>query len=294
MKRTPLPLAAAAAAALLLGCTSNDGAPDLMTPEDPSLGWTFSGLEPLGGGHVYEGWLIVGGNPVSVGRFQVDGSGNPLAGPELPAGLDPSTATDFVLTIELGLGDDPAPSDTKLMGGAFAGGFAALSIAHPAALGDDFGGAAGSFILQTPSTSMIPGDHAQGIWWLDPAGGPGPILALPALPPGWAYEGWVVDGSGPISTGRFLGAVGADSDGAGPAAGPDPGPPFPGQDFISPPLVLTGLTAVITVEPEPDDSPAPFAFKPLIDASIEDPGPGVLQSMANQAGTAPSGTVALE
>ena len=33
--------------------------------------------------------------------------------------------------------------------------------------------------------------------------------------------------------------AGEDSDGAGPSAGPDPGPPFPGQDFVDPAIDLT-------------------------------------------------------
>jgi hypothetical protein len=199
-------------------------------------------------------------------------------------------ATLFVLTIEPAVGDDPAPSATHYLAGAWDGASAELTIGHPAALGDDFSAAAGAFILQTPSTADIPDDYDQGIWWLDPAGGPGPSLALPVLPAGWAYEGWVVGGGGPVTTGRFLMTSGADSDGAGPDSGPDPAPPFPGQDYIDPPMVLTGFAAVITIEPEPDNSPGPFTLKPLIDMMIEDVGPGVLQSMENRSADAPTGT----
>ena len=279
-------------AALLLGCDSNNGI-EALPGQGGDLVWSFQGLEPLGGGFVYEGWIIVDGAPVSVGRFNLDGTGTPdLAGDALSAD-EFENAAAFVLTIEPGAGDDPAPSDTKLLGGPIVDQVAMLSIDHPAALADDFSSAAGAFILQTPTTSGIPDDYNQGIWYLDPAAGPGPALQLPTLPAGWAYEGWIVDGSGPISTGRFSGASGADSDGDGADSGPDPGPPFPGQDFITPPLDLVGLTAVITVEPEPDDSPAPFLFKPLVDATIEDVGPGVLQSMANRADTAPTGRIDL-
>ena len=49
------------------------------------------------------------------------------------------------------------------------------------------------------------------------------------------------------------------------------GPPFPGEDFLtnapaglSFPTDLAGGTAVISVEPEPDDSSAPFTLKPLV------------------------------
>ena len=49
--------------------------------------------------------------------------------------------------------------------------------------------------------------------------------------------------------------MGADSDAGGPTAGPRSTPPFPGQDFIMPPVSLIGYQAVVSIEPDPDDSP---------------------------------------
>jgi len=267
---------------------------DLLTGSSQVLELNFAGLEPLGAASVYEGWLIVNSLPVSTGRFNLDGNGQTAPTHFLVDATDAAQATAFVLTIEPALNDPPEPAATHVLAGAWDGTMAPLSIGHPAALGDDFSLAAGDFILETPTTSGTPGDYDQGIWWLDPAGGPGPSLSLPMLPAGWVYEGWVVDMGGPISTGRFVMASGADSDGAGASSGPDPAPPFPGQDFITPPLSLIGLTAVISVEPEPDDSPAPFALKPLVDMTIEDVGPGVLQGMANNAAAAPTGAAILQ
>ncbi|MCP4251515.1 MAG: hypothetical protein GY778_31140 [bacterium] len=253
----------------------------------------FEGLESLGDDFVYEGWIIVDDNPVSTGRFDVlaDGTADPASfeiGTE-----DAAAATLFILTIEPAVGDDPAPADTHVLAGALEDGAADLTVGHAAALGDDFTGAEGTYILETPSTADVADDFDQGIWWLDPAAGPGPSLVLPELPAGWEYEGWVVGDDGPISTGRFGAPDTADSDGAGPTAGPDAAPPFPGQDYIDPALSLVGLTAVISVEPEPDDSPAPFAIKPLVDADVEDLGAGVGQEMVNNAATAPTGTVVI-
>jgi hypothetical protein len=57
-------------AGLAAACDSGDDAPSTRT-----LAMTFSGLEPLGGGYVYEGWLMVDGAPVSAGRFAIDASG---------------------------------------------------------------------------------------------------------------------------------------------------------------------------------------------------------------------------
>ena len=258
-------------------------------PEMKTLALTFDGLEPLGEGFVYEGWLIVDDNPVSTGRFHIVEGG--LADPaefEMPA-EQVDAATVFVLTIEPAVGDDPAPADTHVLGGDWDSG-AALTVGHAAALGDDFATAAGPYILETPSTSDVAEDYAQGIWWLDPAAGPGASLVLPDLPAGWAYEGWVVGDDGPVSTGRFTSTDGADADGVGPTSGPDDGPPFPGQDFIDPAVSIAGFAAVISVEPDPDDSPAPFALKPLVDTDIEDVGAGVLQDMASNIETFPLGT----
>ena len=84
--------------------------------------------------------------------------------------------------------------------------------------------------------------------------------------------------------------MGADSDAGGPTAGPRSTPPFPGQDFIMPPVSLIGYQAVVSIEPDPDDSPGPFTLKPLVDMNIQDVGPGVLQRMANMATGFPTGT----
>src|SRR5262249_33478934 len=84
-----------------------------------------------------------------------------------------------------------------------------------------------------------------------------------------AYEGWAVIGGTPVSTGRFTSASGSDQ--AAPFSGPNPGPPFPGEDFLkaappglSFPTDLSGQTLVVTIEPDPDDAPAPFVLKPLV------------------------------
>lgn len=98
---------------------------------------------------------------------------------------------------------------------------------------------------------------------------PTPNFVLPTLPAGWAYEGWVVGDSGPLSTGTFTAFNSADA--SAPFSGPVGGPPVPGEDFFENapagetfPLDVRGRTIVISVEPVPDDSPAPFVLKPLV------------------------------
>ncbi|MBW2736768.1 MAG: anti-sigma factor, partial [Deltaproteobacteria bacterium] len=261
---------------------------DVETPTQRTLSVAFQGLPTLGSGYVYEGWLITSVGPVSTGRF-TDAKGATTE-------VDPTVADDssaYVLTIEPEVGDDPAPSNTHVVAGTFSSMTASLDMKADSALGTDFTEASGGFILETPTTEDAT-DYNQGIWYLDPGQGPGASLTLPTLPAGWAYEGWVVVDGVPQSTGRFTEAAAVDADGAGTTAGPMPAPPFPGQDFITPAVDLVGAKAVISVEPDPDDSAEPFALKPLL-GDITDAGAGILQTLSNAAAdTAITGTATLE
>jgi hypothetical protein len=260
-----------------------------QTMKTVNLHLAFHGLEDLGDEAAYEGWIVVDGTPYSTGVFTVDGAGVASAEwfpTEIPAdGLMEA----FVLTIEPVPDTDAGPSHVHILGGDVIHGRANLTIDHGAALGTDFSTMAGAYILAAPSARDA-GDYRNGIWWLDPNAGPAATLELPTLPTGWVYEGWVAGPDGPMTTGRFTTASGADSDGAGVAAGPESTPPFPGQDFVDPPTVLTdGYAAVISVEPEPDNSAAPFTLKPLMDPFIDDLGAGVLQPMHRNTAAFPTG-----
>ena len=261
-----------------------------------TLTLSFTGLEDLGADYVYEGWLMVDGSPVTSGRFSVDDKGE-LSTSSFSIPAAHASATAFILTIEPATGDVPAPSDVHIVAGDISGGSANLTIDHGAALGTDFSTAAGAFILAAPTSAAD--DDQNGIWWLDPTG-PASTLTLPTLPAGWTYEGWVVDVSGavpvPVSTGTFTSPTGADSDGAGSTAGTDgdPAPGFPGQDFVNPARDLTdGHMAVISIEPVPDYSAAPFSVKPLGVMIGSDLVP-TLQAMTNNgAADFPTGTATI-
>ena len=276
--------------ASIAACSSSDDGNDnnvaVVPGTDATLNLAFTALDDLGDDYVYEGWLLVNGAPVSTGRFTSNTSDVQSASVE-----DAELATKYILTIEPAVGDVPEPADTHVLAGDIIGTSADLTIGDGAALGTDFVDSTGSFIIATPSAPDA--SYTQGIWWLVPDGG-GAGLNLPALPTGWAYEGWVAGPDGPVSTGIFLDPAMADSDAGGPTAGPEPTPPYPGQDFITPPVEVTGLAAVISVEPSPDNSPAPFGIKPLIDDVIEDVGAGGSQDMANVIGdNQPSGTLTI-
>jgi len=105
-----------------------------------------------------------------------------------------------------------------------------------------------------------------------------------------------VIGGTPVSTGTFTSVSGND-DGAA-YSGTMGGPSYPGEDFIqnapaglSFPTDLSGTTIVISIEPSPDNSAAPFLLKPLVaqvDAAATDHTPYTMNN--NAAATNPTGT----
>ena len=274
------------AASLFTACNDND---DVITTSDLTL--NLSGLEALGNDYVYEGWVIVNGNPVSTGRFssvsfpqtfQVDTD-------------DLNNAAAFVLTIEPSVDPDPAPAATKILRGAFSGNSAAVSTE----IVGDFTNASGSFFLRTPTdeTGTNNGNDHYGVWFGVPGMPPTPDFTLPTLPDGWAYEGWVIGDAGPISTGTFTAFNTMDS--GNPLSGTqnNAGPPIPGEDFFNNaptgetfPLDVRGRMVVISVEPVPDNSAAPFTLKPLVGTAGQATAPSSHQFAANL-GSLPTGTV---
>jgi len=126
------------------------------------------------------------------------------------------------------------------------------------------------------------------------------ITGLQNLGADYAYEGWIMVDGAPVSTGTFTSASGADS--FSDFNGSEPTPAYPGEDFImnAPagltfPAELLGGTAVISIEPSPDNSTAPFVLKPLvgmISATAEVHTPYALDN--NAAATNPTGSVTIK
>jgi hypothetical protein len=269
---------------------------DDTSPAKKNLEINISGLQDLGSNYNYEGWIIVEGSPISTGLFSVDASGTLSQNIFEISADDLEAATTFVVSIEPIPDNDPAPSSVKILGGDFNGNSTVLSVNHGAALGTDFSSASGGYILATP-TNGANTDELSGVWWLDPSAGPGVGLELPTLPSGWNYEGWAVIDGTPVSTGTFTSASGIDA--ADTFSGTEPGPPFPGEDFLlnAPmgltfPTDLTNSTIVISVEPSPDNSTAPFLLKPLVGTVPSAAIDHTYYNMNNNAGnTNPTGTV---
>jgi hypothetical protein len=268
-----------------------------------TLELTFSGLEPLGNGFHYEGWAIISGAPVSTGKFNVGAGGElettagvAIVNNTFETGVDLASTTMIVLTIEPSGDTDAIPSDTHVLGGAVAGLAADLSVGDGSALGDDFLTATGNYILATPTDGALNNENS-GIWFLSlETGAPTVGLELPTLPAGWAYEGWVVIGGSPVTSGRFTAFDVIDF--AAPFSSSMAGPPFPGEDYLlnAPsgmtfPTDLAGGLAVISIEPEPDDSAAPYTLKPLMGGIGAQAVDHVTYAMPNMAGaTFPTGS----
>ena len=262
------------------------------------LNLEISGLEDLGAAFQYEGWIIVDGAPVSTGTFTVDADGNTSDNAFQVSEEDAAAATKFVISVEPIPDTDPAPSAVKVLAGDFSGDAATLSVSDPAALGTNFESATGKYIIATATDGNADMNELSGVWFLDNSSGSAEAgLDLPTLPAGWAYEGWaVVDGT-PLSTGTFTSVSGSDNSGI--YNGTVAGPPFPGEDFLNNapdgitfPLSLSSRTVVISVEPVPDNSPAPFVLKPLVGQVPANVQIHTALDMSNNAvATNPTGTV---
>jgi hypothetical protein len=270
---------------------------DDKMPKGKMLTINFTNLPILGANEQYEGWIMVNGSPVSTGTFTLNGDAPSKSSFNVKA-EDLNVATDFILSIEPKPDADPAPSAIKIVGGSFNGKSASVNVNHAAALGQNFSTAAGKYIFATPTTSTM-ADELSGVWFLDlTSGSPMTGLNLPQLPAGWVYEGWVVINNTPLSTGTFT-SVSAMDNSAIYSGSDQPGPPFPGEDFIrnAPsgitfPTNLSGKTVAISIEPSPDNSPMPFAFKPLIATAPANAEDRVTYNLNNQVSTSfPSGTV---
>lgn len=268
-----------------------------VDPTSGELTLNINGLQDLGDNYTYEGWLIVDGAPVSAGLFDVDENGA-LTQTTFEIDIENlENATAYVLTIEPSPDNDPAPSDVHILAGDFSGNSVNLTVDHSSAIGTDFTAATGDYILATPTDGAMNTDENSGLWWLNPGTGPGAGLSLPTLPAGWIYEGWVVIDGQPISTGRFSSAEGSDD--LSVYSGTTAGPPFPGEDFLQNapagltfPVDLSGKTAVISVEPVPDNSEAPFLLKPIVGSIPANAVDHTLYSAGNNAtATNPTGTV---
>lgn len=290
------------------GCDGDEG---ISGPEGSSLvTLSLTGLKPLGDGLNYEAWLLAGtalepwGSPVVI--FDVDEEGrmvDPVAdtlllGP-FPGRLDPADVMGVAVSLETSDTLLSYSSFTFLLGGDLAQGSATLTTEHWIAFNQSLAGAAGRFLLGTP-TDEDQENELGGIWFITAPASPG--LTLPDASLGWIYEAWVSLDGVELSTGKFLGPTGADS--ANAYSGTGDAPPFPGEDFLAnPPTGLTfppdlsGASVFITIEPwmgwdtAPDQ---PFSLR-ILEAQVPlDAAPQASYEMTPLVGQLPFGSATVQ
>lgn len=279
-----LTAAAFTVASLFVACndediTENDSnnIEEVSTEEElATLTLNIDNLEALGDDFLYEGWLTVNNQTVSTGRF------SDTSFPKtFKVNKDKlKKATSFEITIEPKDENEAellTPENTKIIAGNFEVDEAIISsnnsVVSSRSVIDTFEKSWGKYILATPTDGGADTNEESGIWFLDNSNGSNEVgLGLPTLSTGWQYEGWVVINGKAISTGTFTNVNGADSNASNsPFKGTvNNGPSFPGEDFLMGSAAgidfatdLRGATVVISIEPNPDNSPEPFLLKPL-------------------------------
>jgi len=274
---------------------------------------SFQNLPDLGANYVYEGWLIVGTEKISTGRFSHTKGASFTS--DIIDIAKVNSATTYVLTIEPKI--ETGTDLTSPSGWIFSKGNFTNNIATPSTNNALFSGstnletATGNFFLKAPSVGTT-GTDVNGIWFIDALPPTkGGFTNLPALATGWIYEGWVVvpNSSGsmtPVSTGRFSNPNMADESFFGAAnnnefKGPNGVPPFPGEDFISDPnsryagvtfpIDLSNATIVISIEPTTNDVATPFGLKPFVVKLNNQAAATAVSITNNYSGKAISGSV---
>ena len=283
----------------ITSCSKNDE----LT--EKTITQSFQNLPDLGDNYVYEGWLIVGSEKISTGRFS-NTEGENFTSNSIDI-IKVNSATTYVLTIEPATesgSDLTNPSGWIFSKSDFTNNTAIPSTDDALYSGSsNLESATGKFFLKAPSVGTT-GSDANGIWFIDAlpptTGG---YSNLPTLADGWIYEGWVVVEGTPITTGTFTNVAATDD--AAPYSGPDAlAAPngsdgfFPGEDFLisAPasvvfPLDVRGKTAVISIEPYPDNSPAPFTLKPLVGVAGQETAPVLHAMNSNVIASFPTGSV---
>lgn len=262
---------------------------------------SISNITNLGDNLEYEGWIIVDGDPVSTGTFDIEGTATNYKQSFTVDAAQLAKAEAFVLSIEPANDTDPKPAATKILKADFSGNTASVIANLVPGLGD-FSKAAGKYFLRTP-TDETDGNNTNdqnGIWFGIPGAPPtAGFVGMPELDEnsGWVYEGWVVTANGPISTGTFTKFDERDSGNPFSGTEENAGPPVPGEDFFlnasvgeTFPLDVRGKIVVISLEPFPDNSTKPFSIKPLLSTIAQETAPASHDLDANLS-SFPSGII---
>ena len=289
--------------ALLIATGCDSGGNSL--PPNPKVQMTLDtdDLTPLVDGFSYKAWARVDGVYWGTNAFNVTETGQfttaagQFTDKSFVMAVDITDADLVVISVEGKTGGGDAPSGTVVMAADVTGTTMTLSTSHPAALGADFSSESGQFTIMTPSDSD-PANEAHGVWFVTGSGDNiSAGLTLPALPEGWAYEGWVITANdGGFSTGKFV--ANDDQDLSAFYSHPDV-PPFPGEDFllnaptgVTFPMDLSGHAVSITAEPFPDDTIVPYGIT-VMQGSIPAGVQGGSVHQLTGSGLGPSATITI-
>ncbi len=253
-------------AVVLVSCNKDE------EPIVPRVGINVSNLPVLIAPYVYEGWLIVNEEPISVGRFILGGSRENINfSMEVHQQATLDSATAFWLTVESREGYSDKPSNTKILEGSFAGNTAQATFP---VFGDSLEIAA-KFTLHTPTDNLggVDNNNDQyGIWFHELNNEE--ANNFPQLGGGWRYEAWVIEEINeveiPISVGKFTRADQADESNIYFDDQSETIPLVPGEDLlvnapegIEFPFDMRNRKVMVTIEPNPDDIASPFSIKLL-------------------------------
>lgn len=247
----------------------------------------------------YELWIESDEGLKSYGKFSVGASGQVT----IEASVSPQAIKeggDVVVTVEQFEDKNPQqPASTIVFLGQVDQDRAQLDF------NVDYQTAGGKYILGTPTDGQNSNETA-GIWFVTPDGQEA-SLSLEELPDGWQYAGWVQYEGRYLGSGHFSRPDAADAfDGF---SGPDPGPAFPGEDYLNnlpdglePPLDLTAGDSWVIVSLQPvsaegdlaDSTSGSRPYLPILSAEIPDDAQDHVLYDLSPAGSVPTGILVIE
>lgn len=220
---------------MMFSCTETD-----ILDETGRMDITDLSLPLLPDGHFYEGWLLVDGSYVSVGRITNDSIQNNLARMSRIDASDLSRAQSFALTVERSSG---APSNYVLLLGNFNGNTAELATntTAPNGLQTLASKLSAAYTVQNASIPAEDANHfdENGIWFFKQTGYQ-KETALNLDYQGLQYQAWLVKKINNISWNLNMGVIKSDTLADNwksfiPAPYNPNIPNFPGEDFLQHP-----------------------------------------------------------
>ena len=289
---------------VLVRCDSGSDEPD--ESESGRLILSMQQIVPFPGNSHMEGWIVLLNEPNrSIGKFNVNQSGvlvdlagNPITTGQIDTEFALEDALAMFVTIEPSGDADDIPSETRLMGGLFVDGQAALRAADVEGIEDELILAAGNYIVDSPTDG--PGtNETSGIWFVNLTGGPparGLRVAIPIQ--GWHYQGWAEFDGIAVNMGVITHHSRPDESSL--YSGPTLGYNYPGEDFLvnAPdgltfPVPVANAKVFVTLEPAVDQDPAPSQFVLFEGRVPTEPAPNVTYDMVNLIDEFPTGTAVI-